>query len=133
VHETAVPPSQVPAAVHFSPYVQALPSLQAIPVFGVTAHDAVPLQLRVLHGSVVHTTAVPPSQVPAAVHFSPYVQSLPSLHVCPRSGVTAQVAVPLHVRMLHVSLVHTTGVPASQVPAPLHVSPKVQALPSLHA
>jgi hypothetical protein len=42
------------------------------------------------------------------------VQALPSLQA-PILGVTVQVAVPLHVRVLQVSLVHVTAVPV-QVP-----------------
>ena len=34
------------------------------------------------------------------------VQALPSLHELPVSGVTVQLEVPLHVRVLHWSLVH---------------------------
>ena len=41
--------------------VQALPSSQRVPsCFGVTVQLAVPLQLRVLHWSLVHVIAVPP-------------------------------------------------------------------------
>jgi hypothetical protein len=45
---------------------------------------------------------------------------LPSLQaVVDGSGVTAQLEVPLHARVLHESLVQVIAVP-EQVPAPLH-------------
>jgi len=40
--------------------VQALPSLHAVPVSGVTVHVDVPLQVRVLHWSLVQAIVVPP-------------------------------------------------------------------------
>src|SRR3989442_1497609 len=110
-----------------SPLVQALPSSQ-----GVLSATAVP----------VHT---PPWQV------SPVVQSLPSSHgvlsgsgvpaqtppwqvaqLVPVSGVTAQLDVPLQVRVLHVSEVQVRAVP-THCPLLLQVSLNVQVLPSSHA
>jgi hypothetical protein len=49
VQVIVVPPAQAPAPLQVSPWVQALPSLQAAPVRGVTVQDAVPLHARVLH------------------------------------------------------------------------------------
>ena len=51
-----------------------------------------------------------PPHVPA-LHRSPKVQRLPSLHTLPVSGVTVHVEVPLHVLVLHWSLVQVTDVP----------------------
>src|SRR5438034_444061 len=118
---------------HCSPLVQvslneqALPSSHAAPVLGVTVQLAVPLQVRVLHVSEVHVTAVP-WQWPALLGVSLNEQALPSSHAAPVLGVTVQLAVPLQVRVLHVAEVHVTAVlwqtPASQVST-------VQAFPSL--
>jgi hypothetical protein len=40
--------------------VQAFPSLHAVPVNGVTVQVEVPLQVRVLHGSLEQAIDVPP-------------------------------------------------------------------------
>jgi hypothetical protein len=93
-------PAQAPA-LQRSVCVQALPSLQVVPVSGVTVQAAVPLHARLLHWSLTQTTAVPPAQVPPPLQVSPYVQASPSLQAVPVSGVTVQLAVPLHARTLH--------------------------------
>src|SRR6266581_5187682 len=51
-------PTHCPLLLQVSSNVQALASLQAAPVLGVTVQLAVPLQVRVLHVSEVHLTAV---------------------------------------------------------------------------
>src|SRR5437867_10651512 len=75
VHVMAVP-THSPLLEQVSLWVQALPSSHVAPVFGVTVQLAVPLQVRVLHVSEVHVTAVwwqaPTSQVST-------VQAFPSL------------------------------------------------------
>src|SRR5437667_4501364 len=75
VHVMAVP-THWPPLVQVSLNEQALPSSHAAPVLGVTVQLAVPLQVRVLHVSEVHVTAVlwqtPASQVST-------VQAFPSL------------------------------------------------------
>ena len=53
----AVPPAHAPLELHVSPYVQALPSLQGCPVRTATVHEEVPLQIRVLHWSLVQVIA----------------------------------------------------------------------------
>ena len=63
-------PAQAPAW-QLSPSVQALLSLQVVPVSGVTAQVAAPLQARVLHWSLVQVMVVPPAQVPALLQVSP--------------------------------------------------------------
>src|SRR5216110_276985 len=69
-------PTHCPLLLQVSSNVQALASLHAAPVLGVTVQLAVPLQVRVLHVSEVHVTAVlwqtPASQVST-------VQAFPSL------------------------------------------------------
>src|SRR3989442_1092314 len=69
-------PTHWPLLEQVSLWVQALPSSHVAPVFGVTVQLAVPLQVRVLHASEVHVTAVlwqtPASQVST-------VQAFPSL------------------------------------------------------
>src|SRR5256885_2127310 len=72
---SAALPTQVPFW-QVSAAVQGLPSSQLVPVIGVPVELAVPLQVRVLHVSEVHVTAVlwqtPASQVST-------VQAFPSL------------------------------------------------------
>src|SRR5438093_1485155 len=51
-------PTHCPLPLQVSLNVQALASLHAAPVLGVTVQLAVPLQVRVLHVSEVHVTAV---------------------------------------------------------------------------
>src|SRR5438094_918288 len=51
-------PTHCPLLLQVSSNVQALASLHAAPVLGVTVQLAVPLQVRVLHVSEVHVTAV---------------------------------------------------------------------------
>src|SRR5207248_2395268 len=69
-------PTHCPLLLQVSSNVQALASLHAAPVLGVTVQLAVPLQVRVLHVSEVHVTAVlwqtPASQLSM-------VQAFPSL------------------------------------------------------
>src|SRR5439155_614280 len=72
VHVMAVP-THWPPLLHVSLNEQVLPSSHAAPVLGVTVQLAVPLQVRVLHVSEVHVTAVlwqtPASQVSAVQAF----------------------------------------------------------------
>src|SRR5207247_6676305 len=130
VHVIAVP-MHCPPLVHVSSNEQASPSSQLVPVSGVTAQVAVPLQVRVLHWSEVQVMAVP-THCPPLVQVSLNEQSLPSSHAVPVSGVTVQLAVPLQVRVLHWSEVHVMAVPTHWPPL-LHVSLNEQALPSSHA
>ena len=93
---------------------------------------------EVLHESSVQTLpssqigAGPPRHAPLA-QVSFVVQAFPSLH----GAVLFAWAQPVTVS--HVSSVqelpssHARGAPPMQAPAPLHVSPVVQASPSLHA
>src|SRR6266481_1215329 len=124
---SAASPTQVPFW-QVSAAVQALPSSQLVPVSGVTAQLAVPLQVRVLHWSDVQVRAVP-THCPPLVQVSLKVQALPSSQLVPVSGATAQLAVPLQVRVLHWSDVQVIVVP-THCPPPSQVSLKVQALPS---
>src|SRR5207249_671907 len=66
VHVMAVP-THCPPLVQVSLNEQVLPSSHAAPVRGVTVQLAVPLQVRVLHGSEVQVIAVP-------THCPPLVQ-----------------------------------------------------------
>src|SRR5436189_304 len=122
-------PTHWPLPSQVSLKEQASPSLQLVPVSGVTVQLAGPLQVRVLHVSEVQVMAVP-THWPLLLQVSSNVQALASLHAAPVLGVTVQLAVPLHVRVLHVSEVHVTAVlwqtPASQLSM-------VQAFPSLQA
>ena len=100
--------------------VHGLPSLQLVPVSGVTVQLDVPLQVRVLHWSEVHETELP-TQTPLLLHVSLEVQALPSLQALPVRGVTVQDDVPLQVRVLHWSDAQVIEVP-TQTPLPLQVS-----------
>jgi hypothetical protein len=130
LHTTAVPALQTPPP-HVSPAVQALPSLHAAVLF-VKTQPVAGLQLSVVHGLLsLHTTAVPGLHRPPP-HVSPAVQALPSLHAAVLFVKTHPVA-GLQLSVVHALLsLHTTAVPGLQVPPP-HVSPDVQALPSLQA
>jgi len=64
-----VVPPQAPLLLQTSLYVQASPSLHAVPVFGVTVQLAVPLHVRVLHSSLVQVIEVPP-QIPLLLQTS---------------------------------------------------------------
>jgi hypothetical protein len=132
--QTTGVPAQVPAT-HWSPVVQRVPSVQAVPfATGVLAHAPVTgLQPSVVQALPSSQATAVPVQVPPA-HWSAVVQRLPSLHAVPfAAGRLVQVPVP----MLQASIVQalpssqTTGVP---VQAPFaHWSGVVQRLPSLHA
>src|SRR6266436_4932862 len=135
VSATAVPVHTPPWQV--SPVVQALPSSQ-----GVLSGSGVPAQtpfwqvsLLVQEFSSSHaapsSSAALPTQVPSW-QVSAAVQKLPSSQLVPVKGVTAQLDVPLQVRVLHWSEVQVIAVP-THWPPPEQVSLKVQALPSSHA
>src|SRR5436190_2081384 len=84
-------PTHCPLLLQVSSNVQALASLHAAPVLGVTVQLAVPLQVRVLHVSEVHVTAVlwqtPASQLSM-------VQAFPSLQAATvEQGVQPAMAV----------------------------------------
>jgi hypothetical protein len=69
VHVTACP-VQRPEASQTSSKVHAFPSLQALPVRGVTVQVAVPLQSRVVQASLAQTT-FRPTHAPRPLHASP--------------------------------------------------------------
>ncbi len=125
----AGPPTHAPPE-QASPVVHALPSLHGAVLFACRQPDTE------LHESVVHTfpssqlSRGPPTQSPAA-HWSPVVQTLPSLH----GAVLLMWAQPE--TGSHESSVQ--GFASSQLSAPPlthvppeHRSPEVQAFPSLH-
>src|SRR5438552_3829854 len=117
-----------------SPVVQALPSSH-----GVVSGSGVPAQtppwqvsLLVQEFSSSHAAPSSSAALPTQVPFwqvSAAVQALPSSQLVPVSGVTAQLAVPLQVRVLHWSEVQVIVVP-THCPPLVQVSLKVQALPS---
>src|SRR5207247_391267 len=120
--------SHCPPLLQVSLTEHALPSSHAAPVLGVTVQLAVPLQVRVLHGSEVHVIAVP-THCPPLVRVSSNEQASPSSQLVPVSGVTVQLAVPLQVRVLHLSEVQVRAVPTHWPPL-VQVSLNEQALPS---
>src|SRR2546427_291684 len=103
-------PTHWPLLVQVSLKVQASPSLQLVPVSGVTVQLEVPLQVRVLHWSEVQVSAVP-THCPLPSQVSLKEQASPSLQLVPVSGVTVQLDVPLQVRVLHWSEVQVSAVP----------------------
>src|SRR5947207_2682223 len=123
-------PTPWPPPWQVSLKVQALPSSQLVPVWGVTVQLDVPLQVRVLHVSEVQVMAVP-THWPLPSQVSLKEQASPSSQLVPVSGVTVQLDVPLQVRVLHVSEVQVMAVP-THCPLPSQVSLKVHALPSSH-
>src|SRR3989441_465194 len=120
-----------------SPVVQALPSSH-----GVLSGSGVPAQtppwqvsLLVQEFSSSHAAPSSSAALPTQVPFwqvSAAVQALPSSQLVPVSGVTAQLAVPLQVRVLHWSEVQVIVVP-THCPPPSQVSLNVQVLPSSQA
>jgi hypothetical protein len=91
--QTIAVPAQTPA-LHWSPEVQAVPSLQTVP-FGtlVMVHPVAGLQLSVVHAlPSLQTTAVP-VQTPLR-HWSPEVQRLPSLQIVPFATLVVVQPVP---------------------------------------
>src|SRR5438876_1998527 len=125
--------------------VQASPSSHAAPVLGVTVQLAVPLQVRVLHASEVHVTAVL-RQTPASQES--VVQAFPSLQsTTVVQGVQPAIAVfwqtpPEQESVVQAfwssqsAAVEQSVQPAMAVPAhcplPSQASLEVQALPSSH-
>src|SRR5207245_2484406 len=101
---------------------------QLVPVSGVTAQLAVPLQVRVLHWSEVQVIVVP-THCPPLEREWVVEEALLASQLVPVSGVNAQLAVPLQVRVLHLSEVQVIVVPTHR-PPPVQVSLKVQASPS---
>src|SRR5437879_9684933 len=117
-----------------SPVVQALPSSHGVLSGSGVPAQTPPWQVSLLVQEFSSSQAAPSSSaaLPTQVPFwqvSAAVQALPSSQLVPVSGVTAQLDVPLQVRVLHVSGVQVMAVP-THWPAPVQVSLKVQALPS---
>src|SRR5437870_8182008 len=117
-----------------SPVVQALPSSH-----GVVSGSGVPAQtppwqvsLLVQEFSSSHAAPSSSAALPTQVPFwqvSAAVQALPSSQLVPVSGVTAQLDVPLQVRVLHWSEVQVRAVP-THCPPLVQVSLNEQSLPS---
>src|SRR5215831_5902036 len=121
VQTVAVPPVQAPAW-QASPVVQALPSLQAVPL-AAFGFEQTPLVGSQVPGTwewsdAVQTLAVPPVQTPFW-QASPVVQALPSLQAVPLAAFGFE----------------QTPVVVSQTPATWHWSDAVQtlAVPPVHA
>src|SRR5947208_2723922 len=138
VQTTGFEPVQVPLW-QVSVWVQALPSLQAVPLlaFGLEHWPVAVLQVPATwHWSeAVQTTGLEPVQVPVW-QVAVWVQALPSLHAVPFVAVGLEhwpVAVLQVPATWHWSeAVQATGLEPVQVPL-WQVSVWVQALPSLHA
>src|SRR5213592_788671 len=144
VHVIAVPPhTALPSQVSLKE--QALPSSQLVPVSGVTVQLAVPLQVRVLHVSEVHVTAVllqtPASQL-SMVQAFPSLQSAtveqgeqPAMGVLLQTPASQDSVVQAfwssQSAAVEQSVQPAMGVP-SHCPLPSQTSLKVHALPSSH-
>jgi hypothetical protein len=127
--QTIAVPAQVPP-LHVSLAVHAFPSSHEAVLF-VYTHP-----VEGLHESSVQTllssqtTGVPGLHTPPP-QVSPVVQAFPSSHGLVLFTKTQPVA-GLQLSLVHTLLsLQTTGVPGLHTPPP-HVSPKVQAFPSLH-
>jgi hypothetical protein len=122
-----------------SVWVQALPSLHAVPLalLGLLQTPVAGLQVPALWhwSSALQVTGLPPLQAPAW-QVSVWVQALPSLHAVPLAllGLVQTPVAGLQVPALWhwSSALQVTGLPPLQAPA-WQVSVWVQALPSLHA
>src|SRR2546426_7123536 len=117
-----------------SPVVQALPSSHGVLSGSGVPAQTPPWQVSLLVQEFWSSHAAPSSSagLPTQVPFwqvSAAVQKLPSSQLVPVNGVTAQLAVPLQVRVLHWSEVQVIVVP-THCPPLVQVSLKVQALPS---
>ena len=123
------PASQAPS-LHASPNVHTLPSLHGT-VLLTEAQPVVGSQLSVVHGlASSHGATTPATQIPA-------LQASFWVHVEPSLQGSVLVANTQPVWLLQLSLVHgllspqVTAAPAWQAPLS-HMSPEVQALPSVH-
>src|SRR5437867_259135 len=119
--------------------VQALPSLQAVPLVLVVGAEHTPVAgLQVpgwWHWSAVQTTGLAPMQLPFW-QVSVCVQALPSLQAVPLVLVVGAEHTPVAGLQVpgwwHWSAVQTTGFAPTQLPF-WQASVRVQAFPSLHA
>src|SRR5213596_3450551 len=138
-------PTHWPLPSQVSLKEQASPSSQLVPVSGVTVQLAVPLQVRVLHVSEVHVTAVlwqtPASQL-SMVQAFPSLQSAtveqgeqPAMGVLLQTPASQDSVVQAfwssQSAAVEQSVQPAMGVP-SHCPLPSQTSLKVQALPSSH-
>jgi hypothetical protein len=126
-------PKQAPA-LHLSPVVQALPSLQALPVRATLRQPEDTLQLSWVHGlSSSQSTAMPGWQAPLALQVSPVVQALLSLHSVPVRARLTQPLVALQLSAVQALPSSQLTVVPTQLAAALQTSPLVQAEPSEQA
>jgi hypothetical protein len=94
---TGLPPTQAPAW-QVSAVVQALPSLQEVPLAAGVWAEHTPVDVLQVPGTLqvvaVQTTGAPPEQVPRPLQVSVVVQALPSLQEVPL-GAFGVLQVPL--------------------------------------
>jgi hypothetical protein len=128
-HLTAAPGAHFSSA-HWSPLVQASPSLQGA-LLALWTQPLLASQLSVLQGLLSsHSPAAPGTQAPP-LHASPVVQALPSLQVA-SPGRAVQPVLLSQLSMVQGLLSsHAVALPPPQLPS-AHCSALVQALPSLH-
>lgn len=99
-------------------FVQKIPSsVQAAPVRGVKTHPVAVLQLLVVHSRPSSQTIAVPWQTAAAVHVSPVVHALLSLHGLPVAGVFEQPVTSLQLSLVHWLVSMQFAVPPTHAPA----------------
>jgi hypothetical protein len=134
---TGLPPTHAPAW-QVSTVVQALPSLQVVPLGAGVWAEHTPVDVSQVPGTLqvvaVQTTGAPPVHVPRPLQMSVVVQALPSLQEVP-AGAGGVLQVPLAGLQVPATwqaseAVQTVAVPPTQWPAPSQWSAVVQALPS---
>jgi hypothetical protein len=129
-HDTLVP-MHVPAALHASPVVHALPSLQLAPTVGAFTQPTADSHESAVHAfPSLQTGGVPLAQTPAALQTSSPSQRSASAHETPGVGVFEHPVTASHASAVQgFPSSHETVVPM-HAPAAVHASPLVHALAS---
>jgi hypothetical protein len=135
-HARAGPGVQPPEPLQVSPLVQALLSVHVPPAgVGGNWQPAIGSQVSWVQTLLsVHVSGVPDAQEPL-LHVSAPLQTFASAHEVPfGTAGKVQPVVGLQLFVVHGRpSSQVRGPPGVQAPMPLHVSPVVQALPSVHA
>jgi hypothetical protein len=129
---TEAPGAQAPALLHRSVPVQALPSVQAVPVWAVFLQPLVVSQLSTVQALPSSQLTVLPTQLAAALQTSPLVQAEPSEQAVPVKATFLQPVAVSQLSCVHglLSPQFCAG-PGTQAPLALHLSATVQALSSV--
>ena len=122
-------PEQVPA-VHLSPVVHALPSVQGSE-FGVLAHPVVGLQESSVQALLSLQLTATPAQAPP-LQMSPEVHALPSEHTAVLAVLTQAPDATLQLSFVQPLLSLQLRTAPGTHALPLQTSPTVHGLPSVH-